>query len=200
MAYTLDEFAGDCRAALETDAGLGGREAVRQHLMRALTDEQFVAEHIPEEADAERRILYEDPKLGFCICVHAYHGAKHGKPHDHGPTWAIYGQVAGETKMTDWSMVTPPENGQSLVHLFFLNETAKKDPGIADDSIEPRPIAGAALLGAGTMGGGIARIVASRDCSRLACRCTRARSAVRDRPRRVVRSCRGRRSGADSCR
>jgi hypothetical protein len=29
-------------------------------------------------------------------------------PHDHGPTWAIYGQAAGETVMTDWAIVSPP--------------------------------------------------------------------------------------------
>ena len=26
-------------------------------------------------------------------------------PHDHGPTWAIYGQAAGETEMTDWELL-----------------------------------------------------------------------------------------------
>ena len=112
MAYTLDEFAADCRAALESNGGPEGQEAVRQHLARALTDADFVAQHIPPKADAERKILYEDPDLGFCICAHAYHGAKHGNPHDHGPTWAIYGQVAGETEMTDWNLVTPPRDGQ----------------------------------------------------------------------------------------
>lgn len=49
---------------------------------------------------------------------------------------------------------------KNLVHLFFLNEAAKKDPGA---SAAPREIHRAALLGAGTMGGGIARILASRD-------------------------------------
>ena len=112
MSYTLDQFSGDCRAALQSDTGPDGREAVRQHLLRALKDEAFVAEHIPEGADAERKIIYEDAELGFCICVHAYGGAKQGKPHDHGPTWAIYGQVAGETEMTDWEVVSPPQNGR----------------------------------------------------------------------------------------
>ena len=57
----------------------------------------------------------------------------------------------------------PGAVSKNLVHLFFLNENAKKDPGVTDDAVEPRPVASAALLGAGTMGGGIARIVASRD-------------------------------------
>jgi hypothetical protein len=112
MAYTLEQFSADCRAALASDAGPRGHEAVRGHLLRALKDADFVSRYIPPEADAERRVLYEDPQLGFCICVHAYRGAKRGLPHDHGPTWAIYGQVAGETEMTDWKIVVPPQNGR----------------------------------------------------------------------------------------
>ena len=112
MPYTLAEFAADCRAALVNDAGPDGREAVRQYLIRALKDDAFIAEYLPPEAGAERRILHEDPELGFCICAHAYRGAKRGKPHDHGPTWAIYGQVAGETEMTDWDLTAPPQDGQ----------------------------------------------------------------------------------------
>ncbi len=38
----------------------------------------------------------------------AYVGAKSSKPHDHGPSWAIYGQAAGETMMTDWDCVARP--------------------------------------------------------------------------------------------
>ena len=30
------------------------------------------------------------------------------KPHDHGPSWAIYGQAAGETIMTDWDCLARP--------------------------------------------------------------------------------------------
>ena len=28
-----------------------------------------------------------------------------GEPHDHGPTWAVYGQAEGITEMTDWKIV-----------------------------------------------------------------------------------------------
>ncbi len=109
MAYTLEHFAADCRAALQADAGPDGREKVRRHVQRALRDEAFMAANFGPEADKERDLVYEDPELGFCICVHVYDGAKQGSPHDHGPTWAIYGQAAGETEMTDWRIVVPPE-------------------------------------------------------------------------------------------
>ena len=109
MSYSLDQFAADCRAALLADDGPDGREQVRQCVERALKDEAFVADHLGDDNTTERQILYEDADLGFCICAHVYTGAKQGSPHDHGPTWAIYGQAKGETEMTDWKIVSPPD-------------------------------------------------------------------------------------------
>ena len=107
MAYTLEELAADCREALKSDAGPAGHGKVREHLQRALRDEDFLGRHLGPEATKERDVLYEDGELGFCICAHVYNGPRQGFPHDHGPTWAIYGQAAGETEMTDWRIVTP---------------------------------------------------------------------------------------------
>jgi hypothetical protein len=112
MGYTLDQFAADCRAALQADPGPAGREMVRQCVEKALKDEEFVATHLGDNAEKERNIIYEDPDLGFCICAHVYSDARKGTPHDHGPTWAIYGQAIGETEMTDWEIVSPSEGGQ----------------------------------------------------------------------------------------
>jgi hypothetical protein len=66
-----------------------------------------VDEHIRADGP-ERKVLYEDPELGFTVLAHAYNGARDSKPHDHGPTWAIYGQAAGETIMTDWECLARP--------------------------------------------------------------------------------------------
>lgn len=129
MPYTLDEMAKDCHAALSADSGPDGRERVRQIVQRALTDQDFVATHLSDDADQERTILYEDPDLGFCICAHVYDGPRQGKPHDHGPTWAIYGQAMGETKMTDWRIVSPPTGDQP--GKVELTRTYKLVPGDA---------------------------------------------------------------------
>lgn len=112
MAYSLEDFAADCRKALQSDDGPGGREMVRQHLQRALRDETFLDTHLGPDVTKERNILYEDADSGFCICAHVYGEPKQGHPHDHGPTWAIYGQAAGKTEMTDWRMISPPDGGQ----------------------------------------------------------------------------------------
>jgi hypothetical protein len=112
VSYTLDQYSADCRAALLKDPGPGGRELVRQYTARASSDHDFVAKYLGPEANDERRILYEDPDLRFCILAHVYRGAKHSSPHDHGPSWAIYSQVAGITEMTDWRLLQKPANGQ----------------------------------------------------------------------------------------
>jgi hypothetical protein len=81
------------------------------------------------DADAERKLLYEDPDLHFCILAHVYKGAKSSSPHDHGPSWAIYGQAVGVTEMTDWRFVEKPANGQP--GKVAKIRTYKMTPGVA---------------------------------------------------------------------
>jgi len=107
MPLTVQEFAQQCRAALKDDPGPAGRVAVVNLVQDALKDPGFVAEALPP-GTPERHVLYEDPDLGFTILAHAYVGAKGSSPHDHGPTWAIYGQADGETVMTDWDCLARP--------------------------------------------------------------------------------------------
>ena len=112
MAYTLAEFAADCRAALLKDPGPAGRELVRQYTERACADPEFVSTYLGPNETAERKILYEDADLHFCILAHVYKGAKNSAPHDHGPSWAIYGQAVGVTEMTDWRLLEKPKDGR----------------------------------------------------------------------------------------
>lgn len=107
MSYTLDQLASDIHSTLKADSGPGGINTVCSHVSRALKDDAFVAKHMTARGpDGDpREVLYEDPELGFCICAHVYADKAHGKPHDHGTSWAIYGQASGSTEMTDWRIV-----------------------------------------------------------------------------------------------
>ncbi|MGH9917267.1 MAG: hypothetical protein ACRD6W_00105 [Nitrososphaerales archaeon] len=107
MPHTLEQLAASCRAALKSDPGPKGREKLCALVREVLKDRDFIAAHIREDGP-ERKVLYEDPDLGFTILAHSYRGAKDSSPHDHGPTWAIYGQAAGSTIMTDWECLTRP--------------------------------------------------------------------------------------------
>ncbi len=109
MAITLEQLSTDIRAALKTDAGPAGKQAICRIVEKVLRDEDFVAKHLTAEQCKPRKVLYEDPELGFCICGHVYEKPAHGAPHDHGPSWAIYGLAVGDTEMTDWRIVKKGE-------------------------------------------------------------------------------------------
>jgi hypothetical protein len=111
MSYTLDEFSAACHRILKADSGLDGRKKVSALVQDVLRDEKFIATHLGDEVP-ERKVIYEDPELGFCILAHVYRGAKESNPHDHGPSWAIYGQARGETEMSDWELVEPAKDGK----------------------------------------------------------------------------------------
>lgn len=112
MSYTLEDLAADCHAAIAGDQGPPGREKVRQCVEKALKDQDFVASQFGPGNLDERKIVYRDPEFGFCILAHVYQGAKGSNPHDHGPSWAIYGQAVGQTEMTDWRKIKAPEGDE----------------------------------------------------------------------------------------
>ena len=107
MTTTLEQFASECHAILKSEPGPAGRRRIAVRLEQLLRDPQFISSNL-SDASPERQLLYEDPKLGFCILAHSYKSAKDSPPHDHGPSWAIYGQATGETEMTDYELVAPP--------------------------------------------------------------------------------------------
>jgi hypothetical protein len=106
MGHTLEQFAAACHRILKADPGPAGRQKVCTVLQDVLQDNDFVTTHLGDDVP-ERKVLYEDPELGFCILAHVHTDAKTSLPHDHGPTWAIYGQARGVTEMTDWALVEP---------------------------------------------------------------------------------------------
>ena len=58
-----------------------------------------------------------------------------------------------ETELVNGAKATA--ESKSLVHVFFAERETRKVPGIGPD-VKPRPVKSAAIVGAGTMGGGIA--------------------------------------------
>ncbi len=128
MKRTLDQFAAECKELLTAEPGPEGREKVGSLLEEVLKDQEFVATYVAEGIP-ERQVLYEDSDLGFTILAHGYEGARNSSPHDHGPSWAIYGQASGVTEMTEWDVVERPTEekaGKAKVnHVYELR------PGMA---------------------------------------------------------------------
>ena len=128
MPHTLESFAARVRETLQKENNPAGREKVAALLREVLVDRPFV-ESLFDERSPQRKIVYEDPQLGFCILAHRYTDAKQGLPHDHGPSWAIYGQTDGETLMSDWQPIEAPTPGKA-VKAKWLREY-KLTPGVA---------------------------------------------------------------------
>ena len=73
MGYSLEQFSTECRRILEQDPGVEGRKQMCALVQRVLKGDDFVKTHLGDD------------------------------PHDHGPSWAIYGQACGETGWVDRS-------------------------------------------------------------------------------------------------
>ncbi|MES2785985.1 MAG: hypothetical protein V4684_11015 [Pseudomonadota bacterium] len=128
MTRTLASFAAQIHDVLAGQNNAAGRAIVAGLLHDALNDHAFV-DSLFDDASPERKVVYEDKELGFCILAHRYTDAKDSGPHDHGPSWAIYGQADGETVMTDWAVVqAPSERAPGKVSRL---ESYTLTPGIA---------------------------------------------------------------------
>ncbi len=128
VGHTLEDFAAKCHDFIKAEPGPAGRKKVCELLSKVLADEQFVARYVDPNKE-ERHILYQDPEFGFCILAHNYEGPKESSPHDHGPSWAIYGQARGETAMNDWSLLEKPT--EQVAGKVKHVRTYKLTPGVA---------------------------------------------------------------------
>ena len=102
MTYTLDAFIKDAQAALKAHDGPAGREQVRVLLEKLLTNEAFVDEAVGPAAPIGTRKLYEDKDLGFVVLAHCNPKPHKSPPHDHGTSWAVYGQAVKYTDMSEY--------------------------------------------------------------------------------------------------
>src|SRR6185295_2925241 len=129
MAYDLQEFIADCRAILKRDGSARGRDEVRQRLERLLANKEFVAATCGDDAPHGLKVLYEDKDLGFQVLAHINDKARKSPPHDHGESWAIYGQATKYTDMIEW---VREDNGADPKHAKLTPEKKYRlNPGEA---------------------------------------------------------------------
>ena len=102
MTYTLDAFVKDAKTALGGEAGPASREKVRVLLEKLLTNKAFVDEAVGPKAPMGTRKLYEDKELGFVVLAHCNAKGHKSPPHDHGSSWAVYGQAIKHTDMSEF--------------------------------------------------------------------------------------------------
>lgn len=100
-AQVLERFTAACREALLQSPGPEGRMRVRDLLRGILTDDIFLRAYCINREPGLHR-LHEDPQLGFEVLVHINDKPRVSPPHDHGESWAVYGQATAHTDVTEW--------------------------------------------------------------------------------------------------
>lgn len=108
MSDKIQRFGREARHILKADPGPAGIEKVRARLEPLLVDREVVGTYLGPDNNAKRKVIYEDPELGFLVLAHVFEGANEAPPHDHGSSWAIYGQAVGVTEMTEYDRVAAP--------------------------------------------------------------------------------------------
>lgn len=134
MSYTLNQFTMDCREILTADPGPAGRRKVVSKLETLLMEDDFIAEYCDAEAEDGARVIYEDAALGFQVLAHIMNTTHKGGPHDHGSSWAIYGQAVQHTDMTEYRRLDDGGvEGKADIEIDRTYRLERGQAGIFDD-------------------------------------------------------------------
>ena len=102
MTYGVKEFCAETRAAIDPKTRKADLEAVRRNLEKLLSNKELVQELCGPGAQNGIHELYRDPETDFVLLAHVYPKGRTSPPHDHGASWAVYGQAVGWTEMTEY--------------------------------------------------------------------------------------------------
>jgi hypothetical protein len=129
MAFTLEDFCQQSHDILKANPGRDGRDKVRQLLEKLLQDEAFCASYLGDDQPHGMRTIFEDDDMGFVVLAYIMDEPRKSPPHDHGSSWAIYGQAKEYTDMTEYRRA----GGGSGVGAAKLEQTAhyRLNPGQA---------------------------------------------------------------------
>jgi 3-hydroxyacyl-CoA dehydrogenase/enoyl-CoA hydratase/3-hydroxybutyryl-CoA epimerase len=129
-------------------------------VLRSMADAEVLQAVALEENPVGRRILFQQARKALLRKTHGHYPAPEKaleavrigveKGADEG--YRAEAQLFGELLVSDVS--------RRLVEIFFATQALKKDTGVDDPSVKPRPVNKVAMLGAGLMGAGIAYVTA----------------------------------------
>lgn len=129
MAYDLDAFCEDVKGILSQGDGDEAREKVRLKLEDLLKNKDFVDTTCGPSAEPGTHTLYHDPELDFMVLAHIQTAGRKSPPHDHGASWAIYGQAVEWTEMTEYDQ--NDDGSRDGYADIELRRTYKLEPGDA---------------------------------------------------------------------
>lgn len=144
MIRALEHFGRQSSRILQDQPLDVALERIAAGLALLMADPDFVAYAFREDDPPGKRELLHDETTGFYLFAHVQRGGKEGKPHSHGESWAIYGNVRNHTDMIEWTRVNDAaEDGAVLkaVDRYRLNtgETRAYGPGVIHSTAHPLP-------------------------------------------------------------
>ena len=127
MTYSLEDFCAEASQALKSDQSKSGCEAVRAAMQHLLENEDFVARYLGPDSGGMSDEIYRDADTGFVLLTHNFTRGGIRKPHDHGPSFAVYGQAHNYTDQTIWRRIDDgTEDGYAELEVA---DTFRQDPG-----------------------------------------------------------------------
>jgi predicted metal-dependent enzyme (double-stranded beta helix superfamily) len=142
MAYSLQQFCADSRAILTSNGLDKALPQVADKLKRLLVDADFVAQTFDDDMPPGKRVLHHDKETGMYVLAHVQQAGKGGTPHSHGASWAIYGNVQGNTDMTEWRRVNAESEDHAVLELAGKytvgpGQTGAYGPGVIHSTAHP---------------------------------------------------------------
>ncbi len=127
MSYTLQDFCAEIHQILVDGNNSEGREKVRAKMEQLLANKTFIEQFCGPDKPPGVYKLNEDPTTGAVVLSHVMGEGHTSPPHDHGNSWAIYGQATEHTIMTEWERVDNGSDDENIA----MEETKKfrLDPG-----------------------------------------------------------------------
>ncbi len=119
--YGLRDFCSEVKTALLTQNGEQAREAIRKKLEKLLGNKDFISLNCHKDAKVGVHTLYKDDQLGFMVLNHVIDKGRKSPPHDHGDSWAVYGQAVGHTDMSEFDRLDD-ETEEGVAELKMVRE------------------------------------------------------------------------------
>jgi hypothetical protein len=116
MSYTLEEFCSTLSRDLKTLALQEAIENGARNLSKLIGNDDFVASAFGPDMPP-KRLLYHDADTDFYVFAHLQKEGKHGAPHSHGASWAIYGNAMTFTDMTEYRRVNSPDEEATILEV-----------------------------------------------------------------------------------
>jgi hypothetical protein len=113
MSAAFDRFTTELVHILKRK-GAEGLADIAELLQPLLRDRDFADLAFPD-ASVRKRVLFHDEETDVYVLAHMHEAGKTGRPHSHGASWAVYGNVKGITEMTEWRRTNPSSEPHAVL-------------------------------------------------------------------------------------